>query len=243
MLTLATRAFPQLPDVHAQAIPRLCYGAEDREAGLYTLDGQPKTMEEAVDHMQYFQHSRQSRPPKPKREAVRAMADKDKVAEDSQKDGEGENEIKELKSRLQQLENALRESSIAQADPMSPSPPPPPQGGPVAPRASQCFKCGEVGHFRRECPTNVGRRTEAGAGAGGDRPPQYRGGHREDMGRGGSRYSGRGGRDNQPPRNVRTLTPDRDVGLERQRTDDSQEDLQSVKPEFGQSGETPRSCL
>ena len=148
VLTLATRAFPQLPDVHTQAIPRLCYGAEDREAGLYALDGQPKTVEEAVDRMQYFQHSRQSRPPKPKREAVRAMADKDKVAEDSQKDGEGENEIKELKSRLQQLENALRESSIAQADPMSPSPPPPPQGGPVAPRASQCFKCGETGHFQ-----------------------------------------------------------------------------------------------
>lgn len=103
MLTLATRAFPQLPDVHAQAIPRLCYGAEDREAGLYTLDGQPKTMEEAVDHMQYFQHSRQSRPPKPKREAVRSMADKDKVSVDSQKDGEGESEIKELRSRCSSL--------------------------------------------------------------------------------------------------------------------------------------------
>lgn len=61
---------------------------------MYTLDGQPKTMEEAVDHMQYFQHSRQSRPPKPKREAVRSMADKDKVSVDSQKDGEGESEIK-----------------------------------------------------------------------------------------------------------------------------------------------------
>ena len=35
VLTLATRAFPQLPDVHAQAIPRLCYGAEDRDAGMY----------------------------------------------------------------------------------------------------------------------------------------------------------------------------------------------------------------
>uniref|UniRef100_K1P6K3 Uncharacterized protein n=1 Tax=Magallana gigas TaxID=29159 RepID=K1P6K3_MAGGI len=56
-------------------------------------------MEEAVDHMQYFQHSRQSRPPKPKREAVRSMADKDKVSVDSQKDGEGESEIKELRSR------------------------------------------------------------------------------------------------------------------------------------------------
>ena len=57
--TLATRAFPQLPDVHAQAIPRLCYGPEDRDVGIYALDGQPKRVEEAVDRMQFFQHSRQ----------------------------------------------------------------------------------------------------------------------------------------------------------------------------------------
>lgn len=72
---------------------------------MYTLDGQPKTVEEAVDRMQYFQHSCQSRPPKPKREAVRAMADKYKVSIDSQKDGEGESEITEFKSRMQQFEN------------------------------------------------------------------------------------------------------------------------------------------
>ena len=54
MLTLATRAFPQLPDLHAQAIPRLCYGAEDKDAGMYALDGQPKMVEEALDQMQFF---------------------------------------------------------------------------------------------------------------------------------------------------------------------------------------------
>jgi hypothetical protein len=30
VLTLATRAFPDTPDVHTHAIPRLCFGAEDR---------------------------------------------------------------------------------------------------------------------------------------------------------------------------------------------------------------------
>ena len=70
--TLATRAFPQLPDLHAQAIPGLCYRAEDKDAGLYALDGQPKTVEEAVDRMQFFQHSRQGRPRKPKPEVVSA---------------------------------------------------------------------------------------------------------------------------------------------------------------------------
>ena len=41
VLTLATRAFPQLPNLHAQAIPRLCYGAEDKDAGMHALEGQP----------------------------------------------------------------------------------------------------------------------------------------------------------------------------------------------------------
>ena len=65
VLTLATRAFPQLPNMHAQAILRLCHGAEDKDAGMYAPNGQPKTVEEAVDLMHFFQHSRQGLPPKP----------------------------------------------------------------------------------------------------------------------------------------------------------------------------------
>lgn len=51
ILTLATYAFPGVPDIHVFAIPRLCFGAEDQDAGLHALDGQPKTVEEAVDRM------------------------------------------------------------------------------------------------------------------------------------------------------------------------------------------------
>ena len=35
---------------------------------MYALDGQPKTVEEAVARTQCFQHSGQERPQKPKRE-------------------------------------------------------------------------------------------------------------------------------------------------------------------------------
>ena len=76
--TLATRAFPQLPDLHAQAIPKLCYGAQDKDAGMYALDGQSKTVEEAVDCMQFFQHSRQGHPPKPKHD-VSAVAPEEEL--------------------------------------------------------------------------------------------------------------------------------------------------------------------
>ena len=43
---------------------------KDKDAGLFALDGQPKTVEEAVDRMQF---SRQERPPKPTPEVVRAV--------------------------------------------------------------------------------------------------------------------------------------------------------------------------
>lgn len=93
------------------------------------MDGQPKTAKEAVDRMQYFSSIcvRASS----KQEAVRAMANKNNEAVDNQKDGEGKSEVRDLKSRIQQLENALRESSKAPVDLMSPSP----RGG--------------TGHFRR----------------------------------------------------------------------------------------------
>lgn len=56
-LTLATRASPQLPDIHAQAVLRLSYEAEDTDAGIHALDGKPRAVEEAVYSMQYFQDS------------------------------------------------------------------------------------------------------------------------------------------------------------------------------------------
>jgi hypothetical protein len=76
VLTLATQAFPAAPDIHTHAIPRLCYGAEDRDAGLYALDGQPGTVEQAVDRMQYYQHSCQTKSSKPRRD-VRQVGPED----------------------------------------------------------------------------------------------------------------------------------------------------------------------
>jgi hypothetical protein len=87
MLTLATQAFLAAPDVSTHAIPRLCHGAEDHYAGIYALDSQPWTVEQVVDRMQYFQHSRQTKSSKPRRE-VR------KVGPDG---GHSDKEWKELK--------------------------------------------------------------------------------------------------------------------------------------------------
>lgn len=44
VLTLATRAFPQLPDVHSQAIPRLCNGAEAGRQGCMPWMASPRLL-------------------------------------------------------------------------------------------------------------------------------------------------------------------------------------------------------
>lgn len=43
------------------------------DAGMYTLDGEPKTVEEAVYRMEYYQHSRQTKSSRSKRN-VRQVA-------------------------------------------------------------------------------------------------------------------------------------------------------------------------
>lgn len=109
-LTLATRAFPQLPDIHTQVIPRLCYGAEDFDAGLHALDGSPKTVEEALNRMQYYQHSRRSRPHQHK--TVRELTEEATWSEGMDTDRKTSDE---MESRITKLEEALRENSKAPA--------------------------------------------------------------------------------------------------------------------------------
>ena len=74
LLTLATRAFPQLPYVHAQVIPQLCYVAGDKDAEMYAIDGQPKRVEEEVDRIQFYQNYRQFRSPLHKQKVLRTVA-------------------------------------------------------------------------------------------------------------------------------------------------------------------------
>ena len=104
VLTQATRAFPQFPDVHGQVIPRLCYEAEDKDAGMY--DTQLKTVEEAVDCMQF----RRCRPQLPRHEVVRTVA----LEEDHSKSVEerkSTRELQELQNCVQDLDRVLMASS------------------------------------------------------------------------------------------------------------------------------------
>ena len=110
MLTIDTRAFPKFPDVHGQVIPRLCYGAEDKDAGMYAIDTQPKPVEGAVDCMQFYQNFRRCRSQLPRHEVVRAVA----LEEDHAKsvvERKPTRELQELQNRVQDLYRVLMASS------------------------------------------------------------------------------------------------------------------------------------
>ena len=78
--------------------------------GTYVLDGQPKTVEEAVDRAQFFQHARQGRQPKTRRDVVRIVAPWEAPSRD----------IQDLQNRIKELERALQDQP-----PVQPNPPPP----------------------------------------------------------------------------------------------------------------------
>ena len=114
---------------------------------MYALDGQPRTVEEAVDRMQFFQHSRQGRPPKPKRE-VRAVAPEEEPPGTG--NGRPSREIRDLQSRIKELERALQERPPLQSNPPRTTSPPRAAAEGRSPPA--CYTCGEVGYYRRNCP-------------------------------------------------------------------------------------------
>ena len=129
---------------------------------MYALDGQPKTVEEAMDRMQFFQHSRQGRPPKPKRE-VRAVAPEEESPGTG--DGRTSREIRDLQSRIKELERALQERPPVQPDPLRTTSPTRATAEGRSPPAF--YKCGEMGHFRRNCPRNSGAKATGNIGGAG----------------------------------------------------------------------------
>lgn len=59
LLSLAMKAFRDLPEEHiySQAVWRFCQGCCDKEAGQNAAMSRPKSMEEAIDKIKWYQHT------------------------------------------------------------------------------------------------------------------------------------------------------------------------------------------
>ena len=62
MLSLATKTFRNLPEDHiyTQAIWRLCQSCCDKEAGKHTAMAKPKSIEEVIDKIKWYDHTTKS---------------------------------------------------------------------------------------------------------------------------------------------------------------------------------------
>ena len=82
-------------------------------------------------------------------------------------DGRPSREIKDFLNSIKELERTVQEQPPVQPNlPRSTSPPRDTAEG-RSPTA--CFKCGKVGHYRRNCPCNSGAKATGNTGGGG--PP------------------------------------------------------------------------
>ena len=76
VLSLATRAFRDLPEKHMyqQAVLRFCQGAVDKEAGSYASNIRPKNIKEAIDKIRWHQHNHQAIYGRPPRREVKQVS-------------------------------------------------------------------------------------------------------------------------------------------------------------------------
>jgi hypothetical protein len=176
VLSLATRAFRDLPETHMyqQAVVRLCQGAADKEAESYASNIWPKNIEEAIDKMQWYQHNYQAIFGRNLRRQMKQVSPgphyggkarvcvigADRVAEKSLKKKMGEvlsaqrKEMSVIKSNLAALSTQMaammeevKKNHIDRYRAPSRSP------SPRKEDKQGCYHCGVMGHFKRECPS------------------------------------------------------------------------------------------
>ena len=160
---------------------------------------------EAVDQMHFFQHSRQGLPPKPN-----AWCESHCPRGRAPRDGRwlpGKFRIFRAESRNWR-EPCRKRPPLQSNPPWNTSPPRAAAEGRGPPPA--CYKWGEVGHYRRNCPRTSGAKATGNTGGGWvERRPELNKGPAPQTKGADGQQPGTGDRALRGPRTVRVLTPER----------------------------------
>ena len=177
VLSLAIRAFRDLPEEHMyqQAVLRLCQGVSDKDAGSAASNIRPRSIEEAVDKIRWYQHNHQAIYGRSSRREVRqgghnlfgysegypekypGAPQVCATAVPARAASPWKEEINRVDRKIGEKIDQLRVDLMSEfrklrAHPISRSPSPGGQGG-----AGECYHCGQRGHYKRECPKFRGR--------------------------------------------------------------------------------------
>jgi hypothetical protein len=163
----AVIAFEGLPDdyVEKQMVLRFCQGCKNREAAQYAANLRLHTLEKAIDAIRTFLHNTQAVYGKSRREVRRISADSDderfvpKVRQThhvdaayklTEKVSGMEKRFDGMEQRFEKLMISMNNlTEVVQRRGRSP----------ISPSRSRtaCFGCGQLGHYKSECPQNEHR--------------------------------------------------------------------------------------
>ena len=148
VLTLSTRAFKNLPEKYAtqQAVVRFCQGLYDKAAAQDASIKRHQTIEEAMDHVKWFQHVHQAvyGKPKPGRRTKDLDEETPRVYEARTDPREGGASSSLTKSDVEEMVERLGETLMRK---LSAS-----KGDKKTNTAGGCYQCGQTGHIKRKCP-------------------------------------------------------------------------------------------
>ena len=146
IMTLATRAFKDLPEHYSnsQAVVRFCQGLTDKEAGHHVCIQEPKSMEQALNGIKWYQYVHQSMYTGRRRDSLSHEYDEPaniyQVSETSTRGGAEyfsvspqlanlQEEIRDIKSELDQYVNESNRETTAVRSVTDPAPKPPVSNG------------------------------------------------------------------------------------------------------------------
>ena len=159
-LTLATAAFRTISDTHVyqQAVIKFCQGCLDEDAALYASNTRPRSVEDALDKVKRYQHNRSAVWGQAPRKRVNFVGSESEDESLSVRAATREVRFNSatspvlrttMEDRITKLEEQLT-TVITSLNKLSGRPRM--RSRSPSPGGSNCYYCGQMGHFKRDCP-------------------------------------------------------------------------------------------
>lgn len=160
LLSLAMKAFRDLPEEHiySQAVWRFCQGCCDKEAGQNAAMSRPKSMEEAIDKIKWYQHTTKAIYGKPVRrrefsddsdneiESIRTINAAVKSERNFPTSKHQSNQLKSMEAQIQILVENMQtlQTKLTSMDNKR-------RTRPQNTETRTCYNCDRPGHLAKDC--------------------------------------------------------------------------------------------